>query len=407
MKTKNNLIYSLIITFAIATITIGYAAKTQELYIDDLKVTYREKADIRIIDVTVKELANATYSDLEYNKYNLLSSVTLDNATSYIIYNIEISNLGNVDMGIYDILNKNANLNYQFLNYNLKDPICNSNNVCNNGITKKLELKVSYKNYDKNNINYNINLKFDLRTYNTIKLVNFTSKTIDKIINGDTYIIDLSNEEVGTLIIKDTSDNLITDYTYENNVLTINSVNKDIIITNNIPRKINVTYTSYNTIGSDICIEEDCFYVIDYDEDDNKISLLTKYNISDLGQVEDINLYSFYDSLENPLQKGEDIYATNSNLYNLVEEYVKYFYNEYDILPSGSLLTLDQYNNIIAEDNDFEWLYSYNYWLGTAYDENSIYSVSVNKELIDTIYSNEISLRPILTFNIDDLIKVE
>ncbi len=74
--------------------------------------------------MTLDTTANGGISDYEdFDINSVLSSITLPNSTSSVTYNVEIKNLGNVEMGILDITNLPSNLTYSISNYNLKDKL--------------------------------------------------------------------------------------------------------------------------------------------------------------------------------------------------------------------------------------------------------------------------------------------
>ena len=56
----------------------------------------------------------------DYNVSNIVSKVNLNSEGSYIIYNVDVYNLGNVLMGIKNININKENLKVEVLNYDLK-----------------------------------------------------------------------------------------------------------------------------------------------------------------------------------------------------------------------------------------------------------------------------------------------
>ncbi len=226
-----------LIVICILFLSIGFSAFQNNLYIDDLNAIVRIDKDIRISGVEIDSVNNAVSSYENFNVSNITSKVSLPNEDSYIIYNISIYNLGNVPMGIKSISINNDNLKAEFIDYNLKDKIC-ENDKCTLGIKKTIKLKVSYKDnkYDSNNTSQSFLVDFDFGTifnvtYNNIDNI---SQLPTNIIEGDTYqaTIDSGN---ANLVVKmnDKVLTINTDYTYSNNVLNIPNVSGALTISLN------------------------------------------------------------------------------------------------------------------------------------------------------------------------------
>ena len=77
----------------------------------------------------------ATLSERKRETKIVIRGVVLNNSNSYVIYDVDICNLGNVIMGISSASIDNENLKFEFLDYNLKDKIC-ENNQCSLGVKK-------------------------------------------------------------------------------------------------------------------------------------------------------------------------------------------------------------------------------------------------------------------------------
>ena len=146
IKKDNNLIYfgSIIIVLTIIFLSVGFSAFQNKLAIEDISATVRIDKDVRVTKVGIESVKNATSYYEDYNVSNISSSVILNDTNSYVIYEVEIYNFGNVAMGISDVSIDNENLKFELLDYNLKDKICD-NNQCSLGIKKTLKIKVSYK----------------------------------------------------------------------------------------------------------------------------------------------------------------------------------------------------------------------------------------------------------------------
>lgn len=248
-------IYFSLIVFCILFLSIGFSAFQNNLYIDDLNAIVRIDKDVRISGVGIDSVNNAVSSYEDFNVSNITSNVSLPNEDSYIIYDITIYNLGNVPIGIKNISINNDNLKAEFVDYNLKDKIC-ENNQCTLGIRKNIKLKVSYKDnkYDSSNTTQSFLADFDFGTiFNvTYNNVSDTTNLPTNIIEGDTYqaTIDIGNTN---LVVK-MNDELLTkdtDYTYTNNLLVIPNVDGDITITLNDRTVMEDKIISDNTTSND------------------------------------------------------------------------------------------------------------------------------------------------------------
>ena len=123
-KIKLAVISSYVILIFVICISIGFSAFSNQLKIEDIGASVRVKADIRITSVNLSEAYNEAYStSLNYNKTNINGTAILPNENSYIDYEVKITNLGKVEMGIKEITLNNDNLDYELVDYNLEEKI--------------------------------------------------------------------------------------------------------------------------------------------------------------------------------------------------------------------------------------------------------------------------------------------
>lgn len=122
--TKNNkgYWYGILITLLfVVFLSIGFSAFQNNLTIDNIGVNVQIDKDIRVTGVKINTVDNANSYYEEYNVSNIYSRVKLNSNSSYIIYDVEVSNLGNIPMAIRDVSLDNSNLQYELLDYKLKD----------------------------------------------------------------------------------------------------------------------------------------------------------------------------------------------------------------------------------------------------------------------------------------------
>lgn len=187
-----NLIAIIVVVISLF-LTVGFAAFQSSLNISDIAATIRVQSDIRITDVSVSNTAsNGTASNQEYNVKNISSTLSLPNANSSVTYEVQITNIGNVNMGILNITGLPSNLTYSTSDYTLKDTLCDdaNNSKCNLGSVSTLHITVGYaeNGYDSSNTNYNILMNFDFKEAYTITYSGFNSVVglPTQILNGDT-----------------------------------------------------------------------------------------------------------------------------------------------------------------------------------------------------------------------------
>ena len=152
--------YIVVITFLIFSLTIGFAALETSLGIN-VGAKIRVKQDIRITNISVSGSSSGALSNgEEYNVKSISSNIDLPNNNSTITYDIEITNIGNTNMGILSISNLPSNLTYSISNYTLKDKLCDDTNTsqCNLGSVTTLHVTIMYaqNGYNSSNTNYNI-----------------------------------------------------------------------------------------------------------------------------------------------------------------------------------------------------------------------------------------------------------
>ena len=217
---KKNII---IVLFIIILLSIGYSAFTTKVQIGDIAANVRIKADIRITDISIDSFKSNAISNYEdYNVSNITSGLYLPSADSEITYKIDITNLGNAEIGILSITGLPDNMEYSLTNYNLKDKICDDNDKCSLGIKKEILLTIKYKDggFDSSNTSYNLKLDFDFRPFHTITYSGYDDTTSypKEVLEGDTLEVNFGSEYAKYTKV------------YVNNVQTIDYINDNGII---------------------------------------------------------------------------------------------------------------------------------------------------------------------------------
>jgi len=204
--------------------------------------------------ITLKSEPTSTEGTISYSNYGvdfIEAGINLPNEDSKVTFQVKVTNIGNVEMGIFDVTGLPDNLDYEIDDYTLKEKICDSNNACKLGISKEFLITIKYKEngYDSNNKQYNIKADFDFQPFYTISYSRLwdVSEYPTEILGNETLVLDFSADAPGGFKVK--SDNVeISDFTYENGVLTVPNVSGSIEVIRNEPYIIEAPNLYNNTL---------------------------------------------------------------------------------------------------------------------------------------------------------------
>ena len=164
-----------------------------------------------------------------------------------------------------------------------------------------------------------------------------------------------------------------------------------------------------SNIGDEISCAEEEFYIIEIDNEENKISMLAKYNLnvgekaysSDKIGIQSENVIGGYDGygtiafsttnywwdsetnmIKSQYESNNFVYDNNSLLYNYIDSYATYLKQAGVKDVQASLISIQQLNRLGCDSNKRtcgksvgfgavepaapEWLYSTYYWTGTS-----------------------------------------
>ena len=237
-------IISSLIVLCVIFLSVGYTAFQSIFEIGGLAAIARIQKDIRITNIVSSTSTSSAYSNYEeYNVKNIYASITLPNSDSTMAYDITITNIGNVEMGILDITGLPSNLTYSISNYTLKSPLCDDvdSTQCKLGAVSKLHIVIGYaqNGYDSSKITYNVDMSFDFRQIYEISYIGFSDITTlpPIIMDGETKSIIFNNT---TGIPASVSISNATG-SYSNNTLVLSNATDNVVIT----RKYSVTYIDF------------------------------------------------------------------------------------------------------------------------------------------------------------------
>ena len=141
--------------------TICYSAFSSTMNINGIGFS-RVEADVRITDFSICDTTNSSISMYENFSKNTISSEVSLKSNSSITYNLEITNYGSVDVGIYSITGIPEGVNYSIDGYNLKDKICDDSGKCNSYAVKTYSLKIYTTGSSYDGV---VNFQFDFRKF--------------------------------------------------------------------------------------------------------------------------------------------------------------------------------------------------------------------------------------------------
>ncbi len=241
-----------VIFFSVLLLSIGWAAFQSTFNIKNLYAMVRIDRDIRVTGVEATGNTNSGMSNYEeYNVSSIYSTAYLPNQNSTVTYKVEVTNIGNVVEGIYDIeeiykiINTNTASDLEIKNttLTLKEPLCDDTNSsqCKLGVVSTFYVTIGYKanGYDGTHNTHLVTLNFDFRRVFNINYLGFgnTSGLASTIMQGDTKTITFNNTTVIPAGVSVTNANS----SYSSPRLTLSNATDDVTIT----RRYSITYVNF------------------------------------------------------------------------------------------------------------------------------------------------------------------
>lgn len=382
-----------ILLASVFTLTIVYAALSTVLTINGQAEVTSASWDIYFDNIKVNEgSVEATKSPTKIDSKTINFIVGLKEPGDYYKFTVDVVNNGTIDAMIDSVI-KTPTLTEQQAKY--------------------LKYEIEYT--DGNSILDKQLLPKD------------TSKTMSVLV---AYRSDVASSDIPT-----EGENL-------NLSFTMNYVQADETGTN-IPEStplVRVVSGDTNTVGSEICIGEECFYLIS--SDDKTVTMLAKYNLlvgnkydktngiislenaTGIQDLKAIGWHNGYSEAEPNIgvlafsataywsntSNNYPIYVYNSNSlsYSHIENYRNYFKNQGIVINDARLINYDEIINLgcsevenSCKSSTYEWIYSTTYLTGTAYNNNRIWYVRNDGYFHYDVYDHGIGLgvRPVITIS--------
>ena len=199
---------------------------------------------------------------------------------------------------------------------------------------------------------------------------------------------------------------------------------------------IKVVSGDLNTVGSEICIGEECFYLMK--NDGYSVTMFAKYNLyvgsecildttpvctpygdeatgrqnSTMIGYQPDGSYPRYGTIEfssniywNSSTYPVYVYDSNSSLYDYVENYRTYLEKLSVIINGARLIKQEELlelgctiNEWSCSSSSYKWTYSSSYWMGSAYDSENIWRVASNGSFAINHYTlgDHYGVRPVI-----------
>ena len=206
---------------------------------------------------------------------------------------------------------------------------------------------------------------------------------------------------------------------------------------NGVFKPVKVVSGDYDTAGSEVCISEECFFVM-YSDNDN-VTMLSKYNLyvggvaqsewtaygdeatgkqdstmigMDSGHAKKYGVTVFSSSnywLSTVSSYPSYVYDSNSTIYTYVEDYSTYL-GTLGVIPSEArLITYEELVSLgcSAENNSCSsapsWIYKTSYWSGSADSSSNVIDVFLNGYFGSANYDYYLGLgvRPVIVISKD------
>ena len=389
-----------ILLVSVLVLTVAYASLSTTLNINGNAEVTAASWDIYLDNVQLNSQSATTTAPTITDSKTATFSTTLTKPGDYYMFTIDVVNNGTIDAMI-------------------------------NSITKTPELSDTQKKY----LNYVIEYQ-NGNTITTKQLVE--KKSFIRIKVKVQFREDISASDLPTA-----AETL--NLSFKVNYVQSDDSSENVSINNN-GKLVKIVSGDYDTVGSEICIGEECFYVISSDEDN--VTMLAKYNLY-VGNMFDEKLgevtlpdptgkqsskavgFSYNYSSDNPIlavlpfsataywhddtslksKYGTSypayVYDENSILYPYIENYKNYLIAQGIKNLTTRLITINELFDLGCSYSDacnsplYSWVTGMSYWTGFAYDSSNIMYVNSYGSFASSSYSisNHRGIRPVITIS--------
>jgi len=427
MKKKQYKILTLILAIILCCFfsTIAYSAVYSTMNITGIAYA-RVVKDVRITDFKINSSSDVTSSYEEFSVNTISSKFNLVDSSSFITFDVEVTNYGASDVGILQLIGDvPTGLSYEIINYNLKDKICDDNGKCNQMAVKTFQIKFTGTPGE-----YEITQELDFRTYHKVTYTGITNN------NYPTEVIDGGNLNITfTENLKRIA--MYCDGVQIGNYPTIS--NGEVVSVETISGNVEIKKLEpvaklvsgeINESGGEVCIGNECFYIIG--NDGSKVTMLAKYNLY-VGSEFDwfaeslTNYGSSATGIQNSTMLGYDeasstfkgvtAFSNSGTSYSgsIVEGYVNSYMDYLNSLggevTNARLITYDELiengcdDMIMSCSDGLSFLTTSTYWTMSAVDSEYVWIVDTIGYFGYTGYgsNNSAGVRPVIEIALSDI----
>ena len=428
MKNSNKKTIILLIIsifFVVFFQTVVYSAFSESLDVNG-KAYARLATDVRITDFKISEKYTSTNSISNYEEFsrnNISTSITF-NDTGTVYYDVEVTNYNANMIGIYSVSGLPAGVSYSFLDYDLGEVLLDG--------LGKTTFTICFSASG----SYEFDFNLDFRTAYSITYNDFDMNSYPNIIfENEEKVIDFGSEEVNdvSMVVNGSE---YTNFVLENNKLIFGPVFGNVSITK-IEDVIKIVSGDLNTIGSEVSIGDEHFYIISSNSD--SLVMLTKYNLFVGNECTSTSSSSCTDygtsatGLQNSemlgyvsgqsVRKGtmmfssskywssssypKYVYNSSSTVYNHVQNYKTYLESQGLVIQEARLIKVEELETLKCSMSDCScadapsWVDMTSYWTGAAYSSSYMWYVVSDGGF--NYYSNTISnrygVRPVIVIS--------
>ena len=426
-KFKTFLYLILLFFFVLCFQTIAYSAINSTLNIKG-DAYARVEADVRITNFRLANLTNATSHYEEYAKSHIITEVDLNNTSSQITYYLEITNYGSVDIGIFDITGLPDGVNYSIKDYNLHDKICDDTGKCNSFIKKTYELTLTTTS----SYSGQVQLNFDFRTYHKVTYNGITNNNYPiEVIDGGDLSITFEEDLKRVQATSNGAELAYYSSVYNGQTITISNIANDLELKIK-PQVAKLMNGSLTEVGSEVCIDEECFYIIS--NDGTTVSMLAKYNLYVGGSYTGSTWTAYGEEATGKQNSNMLGWTSNSSTWeglinysdmtndssnyetsvvkNYINNYGSYLqsvgavYNNIRLITTDELVSLgcDESSNSCSNAKSF--VMNTSFWTETAYDSDYVWFAVTDGNYDHYITSDRkdrFGVRPVIEISIDEI----
>ena len=161
-------------------LTIGFSTFYASMTVNNASAFVVPHADIRISGFSQSSVeGSGSSSGNHYTINNLYSTLVLGSSTSKVTYEVEVTNIGQVEMGILSITGLTNNIKMTTSSYNVGDKLCGANR-CSNGAVATFYLTLEYEDpslYNGSNNTFDLDLTVTFSEAFDITYTGLTSTT--------------------------------------------------------------------------------------------------------------------------------------------------------------------------------------------------------------------------------------